>query len=76
MSIHHRQADLQRWTGVSGGCTALWVDAVSAAGPVALGVVDCGLCLNKALSKSLRWRGASCLTEGASVGTRRGQLIR
>lgn len=55
---------------------ALWVDAVSAVGPVALGVVDCGLCLNKALSKSLRWRGASCLTGGASVGTRRGQLIR
>ncbi len=48
-------------------------NAVSAVGPVALAVVS-GRCLNKALSKSLRRRGARCLTGGPSVGTRRGQL--
>lgn len=65
---------MDRWTDVSGGWTALWVDVVSAVGPVALVVVVSGLCLNKALSKSLRWWGARCLTGGPSVGTRPGQL--
>lgn len=41
--------------------------SVSAVGPVALGLVS-GLCLNKALSKSLRWRGGRRLTGGASLG--------
>ena len=58
---------------LSGGWTTLWVDSVSAVGPVALGVVS-GLCLNKALSKSLRWGGARCVTRGPSVVTRRGRI--
>lgn len=64
---------MDRWTDVSGGQTAQWVNSVSAGVPVAFGVVS-GLCLNKAPSKSLRWRGARCLTRGPSVSMRRGQL--
>lgn len=72
--IPYRQiCRMGRWMDVTAGWTALWVDAVSAVGPVALVIVS-ELCLNKALSKSLRWRGARCLTRGPSVGTRRGQL--
>lgn len=56
-----RQAE--RWTDVLAGREG----SVSAVGPVALSVVS-GLCLNKALSKSLRWRGGRRLTGGPSVG--------
>lgn len=56
-----RQAE--RRTDVSAGREG----SVSAVGPVALAVVS-GLCLNKVLSKSLRWRGGRRLTGGPSVG--------
>lgn len=72
--IAERQVcSMDRWMDVSGGWAALWVDSVSAVVPMALSVIS-GLCLNKALSKSLRWRGARCLTRGPSVGRRRGRL--
>lgn len=63
-----RQAE--RWTDVSAGREG----SVSAVGPVVLGAVVSGPCLNKALSKSLRWRGGRRLTGGPRWVNRRGRL--
>lgn len=68
-TTHRQICTVDRWTDVSGGWTALWVDAVSAVRPVALVIVS-ELCLNKALSKSLRWRGARCLISSLPVTLR------
>lgn len=55
----------ERWTDARGK-TALCVDLVSAVDPPVLGIVS-RLCLNKALSESLGWWGARCLSGRASA---------